>query len=178
MNHALGTVVHQLEGLDVTLVQQDLGNGLLHVGCGDVDGVMLGVVRVADTGEHIRNGIGNVHRVIPPIRLQAVPVSAARYRVSPEPTYCRWLGTGPRRLRGHSYGKADRMVGASGPAVPYKLPGSLPHAGDLAFVGQLPEADPADAVVTQVGVGTAADLAPVVAAGGKLGLSLLLELHG
>src|SRR5699024_5911431 len=105
VDHTLGAVVHQLESLDVALVQQDLGNGLLHVGSGDVDGVMLGVVRVADTGEHIRNGIGNVHRVIPPIRLQAGPVSAARYRVSPEPTYCRWLGTGPRRRGDKTMGK-------------------------------------------------------------------------
>ena len=62
MDHALGTVFHQLESLDITLVQQNLGNGLLHVGSGDVDGVVLGVVRVADAGEHIRNGICNVHR--------------------------------------------------------------------------------------------------------------------
>jgi len=76
------------------------------------------------------------------------------------------------------YGNAGRMVGASGPAIPLGLPGSLPDAGDLALVSQLTEADTADAIVTQVSVGAAADLAPVVAAGGKLGLSLLLELHG
>ena len=43
--------------------QQDLRDGLLHVGRGDVHGVMLGVVRVADAGQHIRNGIGDVHEV-------------------------------------------------------------------------------------------------------------------
>ena len=47
-----------------------------------------------------------------------------------------------------------------------KLPGRLLDAGDLTFVGQLAEADTADAVVPQVGVGTAADLAAVIAAGG------------
>ena len=46
------------------------------------------------------------------------------------------------------------------------LPRCLSHAGDLALVGQLTEADTADAVVTQVGMGTAADLAAVVVAGG------------
>ena len=39
------------------------------VGRGDVHGVMLGVVRVADAGEHIRNGISDVHDVYPPIRV-------------------------------------------------------------------------------------------------------------
>ncbi len=52
----------------------------------------------------------------------------------------------------------------------------LANAGDLALVGQLAEADTADAVVTKIGVGAAADLAAVVAAGGELE-SLLLENH-
>ena len=50
-------------------------------------------------------------------------------------------------------------------------------AGDLALVRQLAEADTADAVVTQIGVGTAADLAAVVLAGGELGRTGLLDLH-
>ena len=50
----------------------------------------------------------------------------------------------------------------------------LPHAGDLALIGQLPEADTAHAVVTQVGVGAAAELAAVVLASGELGSPLLL----
>ena len=50
-------------------------------------------------------------------------------------------------------------------------------AGDLALVRQLAEADTADAVVTQIGVGTAADLAAVVLAGGELSRSLLLKDH-
>ena len=57
------------------------------------------------------------------------------------------------------------------------LPRGLLHAGDLAFVSQLTEADTADAVVAQIGVGTAADLAAVVAAAGELRLSLLLQNH-
>ena len=58
---ALGTIVDELEVLDIALIQQDLRDGLLHIGRGDVHGVMLGVVRVADTGQHIRNGIGDLH---------------------------------------------------------------------------------------------------------------------
>ena len=59
------------------------------------------------------------------------------------------------------------MIGVS-------LPGSLLNTGDLALVSQLSEADTADAVVSQVCVGSAADLAAIVAAGRELGLSLLL----
>ena len=46
------------------------------------------------------------------------------------------------------------------------LPGSLADTGDLALVRQRAEADTAHAVVTQVGVGTAAQLAAVVLTGG------------
>ena len=57
------------------------------------------------------------------------------------------------------------------------LPRCLSDTGDLALIGQLAEADTADAVVTQIGMGTAADLAAVVVAGGELGFFLLLENH-
>lgn len=46
---------------------QLIDDGLLHIGRGDVHGVMLGVVRVADAGEHIRNGIRDVHEYLPPL---------------------------------------------------------------------------------------------------------------
>ena len=59
-----------------------------------------------------------------------------------------------------------------------KLPGSLADTGDLALVSQGAEADTAHAVVTQVSVGTAAELAAVVSPGGVLGGSLLLQDHG
>ena len=58
---ALGTVLHDLEGLDVALIQQDLSDALLHVGSRNVDGLVLGVVGVADTGQHIGNRISDVH---------------------------------------------------------------------------------------------------------------------
>ena len=53
----------------------------------------------------------------------------------------------------------------------------LADAGDLALVSQLTEADTADAVVAQVSVGAAADLAAVVLAGGELSRSLLFQNH-
>ena len=58
---ALSTVVNDLEGLDVALVQQDLSDALLHVGSGNIHGLVLGIVGVADTGEHIGNRISDVH---------------------------------------------------------------------------------------------------------------------
>ena len=61
MDHALQAVVDHLEVLDIALVQQDLSDALLHVGSGDVNGVVLGTVGVADAGEHIRNRIGDMH---------------------------------------------------------------------------------------------------------------------
>ena len=58
-----------------------------------------------------------------------------------------------------------------------KSEGSLAHTGDLALISQLAEADTADAVVAQVGMGTTADLAAVVLAGRELSRSLLLKDH-
>ena len=57
------------------------------------------------------------------------------------------------------------------------LPACLLDAGDLALIGQLTEADTANAVVTKISMGSAADLAAVVAAGGELVSSLLLQDH-
>ena len=64
-------------------------------------------------------------------------------------------------------------------AAPFSifLERSLTHAGDLALVSQLTEADTADTVVPKIGVGTAAQLAAVVLAGGELGRTGLLDLH-
>ena len=64
-------------------------------------------------------------------------------------------------------------------AAPFSifLERSLTHAGDLALVSQLTEADTADTVVPEISVGTAAQLAAVVLAGGELGRTGLLDLH-
>ena len=48
---------------------------------------------------------------------------------------------------------------------------------ELAYKGQITEANTANAVIAQVSMGSAADLAAVVAAAGELGLSLLLQDH-
>lgn len=54
------------------------------------------------------------------------------------------------------------------------LEAGLANSGDLTLVGQLSEANTADAVVTKVSVGTAAYLAAVVLTSRELGRSLLL----
>ena len=58
-----------------------------------------------------------------------------------------------------------------------ELPGCLLYTGNLALVGKLAEADTADAELTKVSMGTAADLASGVLTSGELLLSLLLENH-
>ena len=58
-----------------------------------------------------------------------------------------------------------------------RLPAGLSYSGDLALIGQFSEADTAYAVVTQVSVGTAADLAAVILPGGEFCISLLLDFH-
>ena len=57
---ALGTVGNDLEGLDIALIQQNLSDALLHVGGGNVNVLMLGSVRGADTGQHIGNRVSDV----------------------------------------------------------------------------------------------------------------------
>src|SRR5699024_1003667 len=57
------------------------------------------------------------------------------------------------------------------------LPACLLHAGDLALIGQLAEANTANTELAKVGMGPSADLAAVVLAGGELCLSLLLQFH-
>jgi len=48
------------------------------------------------------------------------------------------------------------------------LPGGLGHAGDQALVGQLPEADAADAELTHISMRPSAELAAIVSADRKL----------
>jgi hypothetical protein len=57
------------------------------------------------------------------------------------------------------------------------LPRRLLDAGDLALICQVSEADTADAVISQIRMGSAADFAAVIASGGELRLSLLLKDH-
>ena len=70
---ALGAVVDELIALDVAFVQKDLGDGLLHFGRGHVHGLMLGRTGVADAGQHICDGVGDLHLGFPPsFRVTAV----------------------------------------------------------------------------------------------------------
>ena len=64
-------------------------------------------------------------------------------------------------------------------AAPFSifLERSLTHAGDLALVSQLTEADTADTVVPEIGVWTSSQLAAVVLAGGEHGRTGLLDLN-
>src|SRR5699024_4785331 len=57
------------------------------------------------------------------------------------------------------------------------LPACLLHAGDLALVCKLPEADTANAELPKVGMRPAADLAAVVFPGGILLRSTLFDFH-
>ena len=56
----------------------------------------------------------------------------------------------------------------------FNLPACLLYAGDFALVSQLSEADTANAVIAEIGVGTAAYFAAVIAASRELRLCLLL----
>ena len=60
----------------------------------------------------------------------------------------------------------------------HDLPARLGHAGDVALVSGLPEADPADAELPVIGTRTAAPAAAVVFAGLELRFALLAHLLG
>ena len=81
-----------------------------------------------------------------------------------------------RRRQYRVYGKArSQSIRASCAAI--NLPRSFSDAGDLAFICQLTEAYTANAVVTQISVGTTADFAAIVLSGRELRRSCLLDLH-
>ena len=73
--------------------------------------------------------------------------------------------------------RCDLKHGADLAVTIFRSEAGLAHAGDLALISQLAEADTADAVIAQVSVRTAADLAAVVLTGRELCRSLLLENH-
>ena len=52
------------EGYIKSFLQQDLSNGLLQVGSGNIHSFVLCRVSVPDTGQHICYGIGDLHFVI------------------------------------------------------------------------------------------------------------------
>ena len=46
-------------------LEQDLGKSLLHFGCGYIHAGMTSIAGVADTGQHIRDGISDLHKCSP-----------------------------------------------------------------------------------------------------------------
>ena len=58
---ALGAVLDDFVALDVAFVEQDLCDGLLQVGSGHIDGLVLCRVCIADARQHIGNGISDLH---------------------------------------------------------------------------------------------------------------------
>ena len=60
---ALDAVVDDLEALDVAFVQKDLGYRFLHLRCGDIDSFMLRYTSVSDAGQHICNGVCDLHNL-------------------------------------------------------------------------------------------------------------------
>ena len=63
---------------------------------------------------------------------------------------------------------------SAAPCADYSLPAGFFHTGNLALIGQLTEADTANAVVAQVSVGSTTNFASVVVAAGELRRLLLL----
>ena len=58
---ALGAVINDLIVLDVALFEKDLGDRLLHLGGRDINGLMLRASGVADAGQHICDGVSDLH---------------------------------------------------------------------------------------------------------------------
>jgi hypothetical protein len=65
LDHGLAVVVAHGEVLDVALVLQDLGDGLLHLRCRDDHAHLLRRLRVADAGQHVGDGITHAHNFAP-----------------------------------------------------------------------------------------------------------------
>src|SRR3954447_73113 len=139
---ALGVdVVHDLPGGDVALLLEDLGDAGLKLAVRHVHGVVVRLVGIAQTRQHVCDRVGHGHGLIGPFSL--------------------WFPArdGPAAFDGERWG----------------LPGALGHAGQLAAVCHLPQADPAQAELAVDRLGTAAALAARVAT--DLELRLLRSLY-
>ena len=53
--------INELEALDVAFLEKNFGDGLLHLGIRDVHGFVPSAASVADAGQHIGDGIGDLH---------------------------------------------------------------------------------------------------------------------
>ena len=56
-----GTVFSNGEAADVTLIDKNLSDSLLHVGSGNIDRIVLCRVRITNASKHIGNCIGDLH---------------------------------------------------------------------------------------------------------------------
>src|SRR5687767_6492501 len=65
LDHRLAVVVAHGEVLDVALVLQHLGDGLLHFRCRHDHAHLLRRLRVADAGQHVGDGITHAHVLAP-----------------------------------------------------------------------------------------------------------------
>src|SRR6476469_572666 len=133
--------VADLEGGDVPLLLEDLGDALLQLAVGHRHRVVVRLVGVAQTGQHVCD------------------------RVS------------------HRHGDVFFLVAVSAPGSPDLrrggglLPARLGHAGQLAAVGHLAQADPAQAELAVDRLGAAAALAAGVAPHRELRLARGLDLQ-
>ena len=62
-DNALLVILDNLIVLDISLVNKNLGNSLLHVGSGDIHRIVLGRVCVTDPRQHVGDGVGDLHSV-------------------------------------------------------------------------------------------------------------------
>src|SRR3954468_20668566 len=137
-------VVRDVEGGDVALLLEDLGQALLQLAVGHRHRVVVRLVGVAQTRQHVCDRVGHGHGV------------------------CRSLFCGFR--------PAVRRRTFSGCRT--GSPAGLGDAGELAAVGHLAQADPAQAELAVDGLGAAAALAAGVPADGELGRARRLHLQG
>jgi len=139
--HRVAVRLAVVDGLQVALANQQLGQRLLelarrHVDAGHVDGL-----RVPDAGEHVSNGI-RLHRC----------------------WVLRGAGFSARRADLRSSSNASRLSARASPA-------RLDDARQVALVCHLADADPAEAEITQIGAGPATTAAAVHASANELGLA-------
>src|SRR4051794_6608729 len=134
--------VLDLEGGDVALLLQDLRNALFDLAVGHRHGVVERLVGVAQTRQHVCDRVGHRH---------VFGFLLAWFR--------------PADLWGTCDVLSAVLVGFGG------LPAGLGHAGQLAAVGHLAQADPAQAELAVDGLGTATALAARVATHRELGLA-------
>src|SRR4051794_5144403 len=147
---------------DVALLLEDLGDLRLQLRRRHDRRVVIRLVGVAQTRQHVRDRVGHRHGVCCLSRRGSS--CAGSRRLGAGPLGDQWVVW----LRCREPRRAERVVGGSGVLL---LPGTLAHARELPGVGHLPQADPAEAELAEDRVRTAAPLAAGVAADRELRLA-------